>query len=179
VISGENVAKSNLKQEPNGKSRPQAASPWIYARRVILVLLTVGVFSGLAYVILHEKPTKAPPGTAAAVKESGAGPAATTKFAPVKGRWVRPDGGYVLDIREVGARGKMAAAYFNPRPINVSRAEAAMAGATIKVFVELRDINYPGATYNLTYDPGSDQLKGIYFQPLLQQSFEVFFVRLK
>lgn len=146
---------------------------------MILVLLTVGVFSGLAYLILHEKPTKAQPGTAPAVKESGARLEANTKFEPLKGRWVRPDGGYVVDIREVDASGKMVAAYFNPRPIKVSRAEAAMAGATIKVFIELRDINYPGATYNLTYDPGSDQLKGIYFQPLLQQSFEVFFVRMK
>jgi hypothetical protein len=173
------VAKSNLKHEPNDRSRPQAASKLLYARRVILVLLTVGVFSGLAYVILHEKPNKAPPGTAPAVKESGTRLESKTKFEPLKGRWVRPDGGYVVDIKEVDARGKMVAAYFNPRPINVSRAEAAMAGATIKVFIELRDINYPGATYNLTYDPGSDQLKGIYFQPLLQQNFEVFFVRMK
>jgi hypothetical protein len=179
VISGENVATSKLKQEPEGKSGPQAASQRLGARRVILILLTVGVFAGLAYVILQEKPTTAPPGTASAVKGSGAVLAAKTKFEPVKGHWVRPDGGYVVDIREVDARGTMVAAYFNPRPINVSRAEAATAGASVKVFIELRDINYPGATYNLTYDPGSDQLKGIYFQPVLQQSFEVFFVRMK
>jgi len=40
-------------------------------------------------------------------------------------------------------------------------------------------VNYPGATYHLTYDPGSDQLRGVYFQPALQQSFQVFFVRMK
>ena len=34
----------------------------------------------------------------------------------------------------------------NPRPINTSRAEAALEGATIKVCIELRDTNYPGAT---------------------------------
>ena len=39
-----------------------------------------------------------------------------------------------------------AAAYFNPRPINLSRAEAALEGTTIKVCIELRDTNYPGAT---------------------------------
>jgi hypothetical protein len=44
---------------------------------------------------------------------------------------------------------------------------------------ELRDLNYPGATYNLTYDPGSDQLRGVYFQPALNQSFDVAFVRIK
>src|SRR5690242_6383851 len=38
------------------------------------------------------------------------------------GKWVRPDGGYVLELKSVGSGGKMDAAYFNPRPINVSRA---------------------------------------------------------
>jgi len=32
------------------------------------------------------------------------------------------------------------------------------------VFIELRDVNYPGSTYSLTYEPASDQLKGIYYQ---------------
>jgi hypothetical protein len=97
----------------------------------------------------------------------------------LKGRWIRPDGGYVVEIKEIDAQGKMAATYFNPRPINVSRAEAVLEKATIKVFIELRDINYPGATYNLTYDSERDQLKGAYFQPALQQSFDVVFVRMK
>jgi hypothetical protein len=73
----------------------------------------------------------------------------------------------------------MAAAYFNPRFINVSQAEAALDGTTTKVFIELRDINYPGATYHLTYDPEKDQLQGVYFQPALQQRFDVFFDRMK
>lgn len=59
---------------------------------------------------------------------------------------------YPGDVRaqiEIEAQGKMAAAYFNPRPINVSRAEAAQEGTTTKVFIELRDINYPGATVSI------------------------------
>ena len=75
--------------------------------------------------------------------------------------------------------GKMDAGYFNPRPINVSRAEASQEGTMIKVFIELRDANYPGSTYTLTYDPVRDELKGVYFQAALQQSFDVVFVRLK
>ena len=63
--------------------------------------------------------------------------------------------------------------------INVSKAEASQDNGAIKVFIELRDANYPGSTYNLTYDPGTDQLQGIYFQAALQQQFEVFFVRVK
>jgi hypothetical protein len=84
-----------------------------------------------------------------------------------------------LEIRDVEAIGKMTATYFNPRPINVSQAEAALDGTTLKVFIELRDVNYPGATYHLTYDQEGDQLRGVYFQPALQQKFNVFFVRMK
>jgi hypothetical protein len=103
---------------------------------------------------------------------------ARCKFA-LQGRWLRPDGGYVVEVRDIDANGHMVAAYFNSLPISVSRAEASQAGGETKVFIELRDINYPGATYNLTYDPADDQLSGVYYQPALQQSFDVFFVRMK
>jgi hypothetical protein len=97
----------------------------------------------------------------------------------LKGRWMRPDGGYVIDVKTVEDGGTMDVAYFNPRPIRVSRAEASQEGSTIKVFLELRDIHYPGSTYTLTYDSASDQLKGVYYQAALQQRFEVVFVRMK
>ena len=97
----------------------------------------------------------------------------------LKGKWLRPDGGYVVEVRSVDDRGKMEASYSNPRPIHVAKAEASQDGPATKVFIELRDVNYPGSTYNLTYDPQSDQLKGIYYQAALQQQFEVFFVRMK
>lgn len=145
----------------------------------VLVLLTVGVFAGMAVFISHSRhngaQTTAPP----AAKESVAKPDSKVGFDRLKGRWMRPDDGYVLAIRDVDAIGKMTAAYFNPRPINVSQAEAALDGTTIKVFIELRDVNYPGATYHLTYDPEKNQLWGVYFQPALQQEFDIFFVRMK
>ena len=100
-------------------------------------------------------------------------------FQVLKGRWQRPDGGYVIEIKNIDRVGKMEAAYFNPRPIHVAKANAARDGNTTKVFIELRDVNYPGSTYNLTYDPKSDQLKGTYFQAVLKQTFEVVFDRLK
>ena len=71
------------------------------------------------------------------------------------------------------------ATYSNPKPIHVAKAEAARDGTTTKLFIELRDVNYPGSTYTLAYEPQSDQLKGIYFQALQQQNFEVIFVRMK
>lgn len=105
--------------------------------------------------------------------------AADSGFERLKGRWVRPDGGYVLEIRAVDARGTIDAVYLNPRPINLARAEATRDGSTLKVFVELRAPNYPGSTYTLTYDPKGDLLNGIYFQAVMQQKFDVVFVRMK
>ena len=98
-------------------------------------------------------------------------------FAVLKGRWVRTDGGYVIDVQSVDAGGRMQAAYYNPNPINVSRAEASRSGQAVTVFIELRAPGYPGSTYRLIYDPKSDVLKGIYHQAALQQNFDVVFVR--
>jgi hypothetical protein len=97
----------------------------------------------------------------------------------LKGKWLRPDGGYVVEVRSVEDGGTMDVAYFNPRPINVSKAEVSQEGTTTKVFLELRDVHYPGSTYTLTYDPASNQLKGVYYQAALQQRFEVVFVRMQ
>jgi hypothetical protein len=100
-------------------------------------------------------------------------------FDALNGRWLRPDGGYVLEIRAVDASGKIDGTYLNPKPINIAKAEATRDGSTVKVFVELRAANYPGSTYTLTYDPQQDQLKGIYFQAVQRQNFNVYFVRTK
>jgi hypothetical protein len=100
-------------------------------------------------------------------------------FQKLKGKWLRPDGGYVLEISSVENSGKLEASYSNPRPIHVAKAEASLKDRTVKVFIELRDINYPGSTYDLTYDAQQDQLAGIYYQAALQQQFEVNFVRMK
>jgi hypothetical protein len=104
---------------------------------------------------------------------------ALASYQKVLGRWQRSDGGYIIDIRKVEADGKLAVAYLNPRPINVAKAEASMAGDTLKVFLELRDVNYPGSIYQLTYDPAADRLRGTYFQAALQETYDVEFARLK
>jgi len=98
---------------------------------------------------------------------------------PLVGRWVRPDGGYLLEVREVGKDGSMKAGYFNPRPINVAKAEWHRKDGTLTLFVELRDVNYPGSTYTLQYDPASDRLKGAYYQAVEKQTFVVEFTRRK
>jgi len=113
----------------------------------------------------------------------GSGPAAPESsglpLSRVTGRWQRTEGGYVIDIRGVESDGRLRAAYFNPRPINVSKATAADAGGALRVFVELRDTGYPGATYSLTYDPQGDRLFGLYTQPAAGQTFDVVFIRVR
>jgi len=100
-------------------------------------------------------------------------------FDVLNGRWLRPDGGYILEISAVDGSGKIDGVYLNPRPINIAKAEATRDGSTVKVFVELRAPNYPGSTYTLTYDPQQDQLRGNYFQAVERQNFNVVFVRMK
>jgi hypothetical protein len=105
--------------------------------------------------------------------------AADQGFEKLEGRWRRADGGYVLDIRKVRPDGALDAAYLNPRPINVSKAQATRDGATVRVFVELRAPNYPGSTYTLTYDSKRDELYGVYYQAVEGRNFDVVFARMK
>jgi hypothetical protein len=96
----------------------------------------------------------------------------------LKGKWVRPDGGYIIEIRSVDPSGKVAAAYFNPNPIKVAAAQVTQDKGSLNLFVELRDTGYPGCTYTLTYDRQNDQLRGVYYQAAVQERYDIYFVRL-
>jgi hypothetical protein len=104
---------------------------------------------------------------------------AKPEFQKLLGRWERPDGGYVLEFRAVDSVGQLEAFYFNPSSIHVERALVVMEAGSPKVFVVLRDTNYPGCTYTLRYDAAADQLFGQYFQATQQQTYDVTFARLK
>jgi hypothetical protein len=102
---------------------------------------------------------------------------ATPELAILIGRWVRTDARYTIIIKSVDPSGKMDATYSNPNPINVSKAEVSVEGGTLKMFIELRDIGYPGSTYTLTYVPVADRLTGVYYQAVIQQKFDIVFQR--
>jgi hypothetical protein len=102
---------------------------------------------------------------------------ATPEFATLLGRWVRPDGGYAIVIKSVDPSGKMDANYSNPNPIPVSKADVSVEGGSLRIFIELRGVGYPGSTYTLTYVPTGDRLTGVYFQAAIQQKFDVVFLR--
>jgi hypothetical protein len=100
-------------------------------------------------------------------------------FTGLVGRWVRPDGGYVITIRSVDAAGKLDAGYANPGPLPFYSAEATREGGQIRLFFELRAGGYGGSTYRLTYDAATDRLVGVYYQAVARQSFDVQFERAK
>lgn len=122
---------------------------------------------------LAQRPSAAPASPAAAASGSQAA------FGVLAGRWVRPDGGYVISIKAVDAGGKLDASYSNPSPLPFYTAEVTRDGDALKLFFELRAGGYNGSTYTLNYDAASDQLKGVYYQAVARQKFEVVFVRVK
>jgi len=139
---------------------------------LLVTVLAAGILSGCG-----KKAADTPPAVAPAAVVSAATPNAG--FEKLPGKWLRPDGGYILEIRSATAEGKLEAGYFNPNPIHVAKAEALPEGETLKVFIELSDVNYPGSIYTLVYHPATDRMAGNYFQAGIGQNFAVEFVRQK
>ena len=106
-----------------------------------------------------------------------AAPAVAFGPAALKGIWVRPDGGYRIEIKSIGADGQIEAMYFNPNPLPFAKASVRQDGKMLRVFLELRAGGYNGSTYELTYDAAGDRLNGIYYQAVMKQKFDVVFVR--
>ena len=172
---------------PAGDSRRM----WI---RTLAILAVVTASIGLVYRWQKSTPPAPPPAltpttTAATPTEptTSAQPAPSEPSPPpakadpsrLKGRWQRTGDPYILEIRDIGDKGVVDAAYFNPQPIHVSRAAAIQDGGNVALFVELRDTNYPGCTYRLVYNAQYDRLEGIYYQAAAQTSYDVAFDRMK
>ena len=128
-----------------------------------LAFATVGVWA--------QTPAPEAKGTAAS--------SATQKgpFDVLQGAWVRPDGGYRIAIKSVDSGGQLEAMYFNPNPLPFAKSRASRVGAMLRVDLELQAGGYAGSTYGLEYDPATDRLKGVYYQAVAKQKFDVYFVR--
>ncbi len=50
-------------------------------------------------------------------------------------------------MKEIGEDGRVKAAYFNPKPINVFHGRAQTRERRLNVVREPRDLNYPGSKY--------------------------------
>jgi hypothetical protein len=95
------------------------------------------------------------------------------------GRWLRPDGGYELQIEKIAEDGKVSAKYLNPQPINIVEATAGEKDGKLGLFVKFQDTGYPGSYYALEYDAGRDVLAGNYFQAVQGETYEIEFTRIK
>jgi len=124
-------------------------------------------------------PDAAAQGAAPAAKGAAAAPAAATSLDVLRGSWVRPDGGYVIAVRSVGANGQLDATYYNPKPLPFAKAQAMQVGGALRVVFELQAGGYAGSIYELTYDAANDRLKGVFRQAVVRQAFEVTFLRRK
>jgi len=139
--------------------------------------------SGISYLlgcVLASAPVGPLAAQGTAPLKPGAAVAAATETSGLdvlKGAWVRPDGGYTIAIRGIGPNGALDAMYFNPNQLPFAKAQATREGAAVRIFLELQAGGYSGSTYELAYDPVSDRLKGIYYQAVAKQRFEVFFAR--
>lgn len=152
-----------------------AGMPNIRRLIVIASLLSLVIAAALALFIARPVARTPPTATSAVPADSGQ---MRVEFERLKGKWVRPDGGYVLEIRRLLDQNALEAGYFNPAPIHVGKAKLYKERGFTKVFVELRDVNYPGSTYTLIYDPESDLLRGTYYQATQQQEYQIEFVRM-
>ena len=161
--------KSSKQNRPHQASKP--------SRRKLLLILMIFACAAIggagSWLYYNSSGTSADPKP----KASNAQTISVDNFQKLVGRWLRPDGGYVLEIRNVDSKGLLEVVYFNPRPIHVSQARLISLDKKPQVFVELRDAGYPGATYTLIYAPKQDVLAGQYYQPAAGQSFDVIFVR--
>jgi hypothetical protein len=170
-----------MKKPKKHEQRPQAAQPAPRALRRTLTLwlpaatlLTVLV-AGAAVGIWAMTRSSPPLANSPLPSSSALSPEMCQRLV---GRWLRPDGGYVMTIDSISADGAVAATYANPKAIHVSRAQAANKDGHTGLFIELRDTGYPGNYYILTYDPIRDELAGVYHHLGVGQTFEVTFERM-
>jgi len=159
------MGKSKKIEKP-GKSVQKDRKKW---QLPLIFLVLMGLAAAVGYNLLKDNSSETA-GTALQKKES-------PDFKRLIGSWVRPDGGYVIEISKIHPDGAVALAYFNPRPINVARASVSETDGVVELFVELRDLGYPGSTYTLKYNPEHDVMIGVYFQAAIQQPFDVIFQR--
>jgi len=93
------------------------------------------------------------------------------------GYWLRTDANYIIKINSVKDIGTIEAEYFNPKSINVGRAICENNYGNLKIYIELRDVNYPGSNYTLNYLPDRDILAGEYYQAIEGATYYVEFSR--
>ncbi|MGD8338691.1 MAG: hypothetical protein PVG81_05850 [Desulfobacterales bacterium] len=133
---------------------------WVVLGSVVLAI-AAGIF---LYYLLYAESRQTTATTSGQSSSKKAMPTLMAdQFRNLIGRWRRVDGRYIIDIRRIGANGQMDATYYNPKSIHVSRAEVSLNDGELSIFIELKDVGYPGSAYTLSYHPRQDILSGVYF----------------
>lgn len=140
-------------------------------------IASAGIAGFLAVALALTSPVTASAQGAAPTTERSPAAAAKSSLDGLQGVWVRPDGGYTIAIKSVSPNGQLEAMYFNPNQLPFAKAQAALDGSTLHASFELRAGGYAGSTYELIYDAETDRLKGVYYQAVAKQKFDVYFVR--
>jgi hypothetical protein len=149
------------------REEKQLSQQRVFTLLAALVFLSVGVLE-----------MTAPRAALSAEGAAGQGGSSQTSLQRLEGRWVRLDGGYTLELSEIRKDGVLTAHYANPiRQVKVHSSKWSRKAGQLHVFVELRDINYPGSKYSLHYDALSDRLIGTYYQAVEGQTYDIEFVR--
>ena len=132
---------------------------------------------------LTELPEQKDPGESSRIREKQSNEPIMSKteipMDTILGRWLRPDGNYVIQINSFDSENQIDAQYFNPKPINGGSAIWEENYGNLKVIIELQDVNYPGSKYTLNYLPDRDILAGDYYQAVQGLNFYVEFIRNK
>jgi hypothetical protein len=100
-------------------------------------------------------------------------------FQILEGHWQARNGTGVMAIKNINATGSIEMNYFDVEPVHVTQAQAGRDGKVTKIQVFLRYSDSLCCTYDLTYDPQSDQLKGFLWQKGNSKSKEVIFTRIR
>jgi hypothetical protein len=149
-------------------------------RALLLTGVTAGIILLVLYFLFRQDSPPALSHTDSGIPaESEAIKTNVPGISSLVGRWLRPDGGYILEIRSAAPEGKLDVGYYNPKSINVGRAEWVEKDGKLYVMAELQDVNYPGSIYGLEYQPATDHLVGTYYQAVEKNTYEVEFVREK
>jgi len=172
-----NSRHSNRRRQNHPKNLQDSQGDLRKRRTAVLVLIGIAAVVVVSLILLRINTSDDSPSAAEQDVSAPQTAVTTPDFQALVGRWVRMDTPYVIDIKSAGQDGTLQAAYLNPRSINISIAKAREKDGTLEVFVELRDTNYPGSTYTLTYDRARELLMGVYFQAVMQQKYNVAFRR--
>ncbi|WP_281322931.1 hypothetical protein [Flavobacterium aestivum] len=97
----------------------------------------------------------------------------------IKGLWGRTEGVGEINISEVRDNGLLKATFCNPKSINIEKAVWTNSSDVLRIYILLREDNYPGSSFSLNYIAEKDLLLGVYFDALTNISYTVSFKRVK